>query len=398
MTVMPKGRHARPVQPNSTKRIAVGATFLLGGSIVSVAFAGSASAAVLTPAQVAAVAKQGCPQLNPAQLNLAVKIAGAESGLNTDANAAGSEDSRGLWQINAGVHGSPWGNLYDPVTNARAMCDLSSGGNDWSPWSAYTNGSYANKDGFTGSVTAPAPVKPPPPPSPLQTGSTPPPAAAKPVGPTSVGVSTHHVVAGDTLYRIAVDHGVKGGWQPLYENNKQVIGANPNLIKPGQVLHMPGTGSVVVPPKPTTPPTVSGHVMPVKGTLGDGLIVGSGGSMSRSAGGHSGLDIVAPQGTPVLAATAGKVVAVNGGAGAAYGNYVALEHSGGIYTLYAHLSASSVQVGESVTAGQKIGNVGSTGNSSGPHLHFEVRTDPTAFSSGIFLNPAIWLRSHGVTV
>jgi murein DD-endopeptidase MepM/ murein hydrolase activator NlpD len=108
--------------------------------------------------------------------------------------------------------------------------------------------------------------------------------------------------------------------------------------------------------------------------------------------------MIAPAGTPVVAATAGTVVAVNGNAGASYGNYVAIEHSGGVYTLYAHLSSTSVSVGQSVTAGQTIGAVGSTGNSSGPHLHFEVRNDPSAFSVGVFSNPRTWLTNHGVSL
>jgi biotin carboxyl carrier protein len=139
-------------------------------------------------------------------------------------------------------------------------------------------------------------------------------------------------------------------------------------------------------------------VAPVKATyIGDGLIV-NGSCISRSCGGHSGLDMIAPAGTPVVAATAGTVVAVNGNAGASYGNYVAIEHSGGVYTLYAHLSSTSVSVGQSVTAGQTIGAVGSTGNSSGPHLHFEVRNDPSAFSVGVFSNPRTWLTNHGVSL
>jgi murein DD-endopeptidase MepM/ murein hydrolase activator NlpD len=92
------------------------------------------------------------------------------------------------------------------------------------------------------------------------------------------------------------------------------------------------------------------------------------------------------------------VVDVNGGAGGAYGNYVVVKHSEGVYTLYAHLSAVTVSEGTSVSAGQQIGNVGSTGTSSGPHLHFEVRNDPSGFSTGVFSNPLTWLRSHGVSV
>ena len=119
--------------------------------------------------------------------------------------------------------------------------------------------------------------------------------------------------------------------------------------------------------------------------------------MSRSAGGHSGLDITAASGTPVKSAAAGKVVSMNR-SGGAYGLHVVVQHSGGVYTLYAHLSAITVSVGQSVSAGQQVGRVGSTGNSGGPHLHFEVRNHPTNFTPGVFINPLTWLRSHGVSI
>ncbi len=103
---------------------------------------------------------------------------------------------------------------------------------------------------------------------------------------------------------------------------------------------------------------------------------------SWSSGHHTGLDFAAPTGTPVFSALAGKVV--EAGWGGAYGNHVIVRHDNGIETLYAHLNSSGVNVGDKVLRGQKIGTVGSTGNSSGPHLHFEVlkndtQRDPMAF-------------------
>jgi murein DD-endopeptidase MepM/ murein hydrolase activator NlpD len=86
---------------------------------------------------------------------------------------------------------------------------------------------------------------------------------------------------------------------------------------------------------------------------------------------HSGMDIAAPTGTPVRAA-AGGVVSFAGSRGG-YGNTVIVDHPDGTQTLYAHKHTLGVQVGESVRAGQTIGTVGSTGQSTGPHLHFEVR-------------------------
>ena len=86
---------------------------------------------------------------------------------------------------------------------------------------------------------------------------------------------------------------------------------------------------------------------------------------------HSGTDIGSPHGTPIVASDCGKVVfaGVEGG----YGNSVVLEHSTGIYTRYAHQSRLGVSVGQVVERGTQIGAVGSTGLSTGPHLHFEVR-------------------------
>lgn len=91
---------------------------------------------------------------------------------------------------------------------------------------------------------------------------------------------------------------------------------------------------------------------------------------------HPGLDIGAPMGTPIRSAKAGTVVIAgpNGG----YGNFICLEHGGALSTCYAHQSSLATSVGNTVAQGQVIGYVGSTGFSTGPHLHFEVRIDGTA--------------------
>lgn len=98
---------------------------------------------------------------------------------------------------------------------------------------------------------------------------------------------------------------------------------------------------------------------------------------------HAGEDIGAPSGTPILAADSGVATVIpNNGNG--YGNYIMINHGGGRVTLYAHMSAFAISGGATVTQGQVIGYVGSTGNSTGPHLHFEVRvngatTDPKQY-------------------
>jgi murein DD-endopeptidase MepM/ murein hydrolase activator NlpD len=90
---------------------------------------------------------------------------------------------------------------------------------------------------------------------------------------------------------------------------------------------------------------------------------------------HPGFDLAAATGTPVVAAAGGKVT--HAGPGGTYGNLVIVRHGNGYETRYAHLSAVTVKVGDEVPAGQQVGNVGTTGYSTGPHLHFEVRHDGT---------------------
>lgn len=94
---------------------------------------------------------------------------------------------------------------------------------------------------------------------------------------------------------------------------------------------------------------------------------------------HQGLDIGAPVGTTVIAAAAGEVVISKYSYSA--GNYIMIDHGSGIFTVYMHLSVRSVDVGKEVSQGQKIGEVGSTGYSTGPHLHFGIR------KNGNYVNP-----------
>lgn len=88
---------------------------------------------------------------------------------------------------------------------------------------------------------------------------------------------------------------------------------------------------------------------------------------------HTGIDIGASMGAPIVAAAAGTVIVAGWVEG--YGNTTVIDHGGGMSTLYGHQSSIGVAVGETVAAGQQIGLVGSTGHSTGPHLHFEVRID-----------------------
>jgi murein DD-endopeptidase MepM/ murein hydrolase activator NlpD len=93
---------------------------------------------------------------------------------------------------------------------------------------------------------------------------------------------------------------------------------------------------------------------------------------------HAGLDIAAPNGTPIHAAQAGKVVLMQGtGASGGYGNYTCVQHTASMSTCYAHQSRFGTSMGARVSQGQVIGFVGNTGHSFGNHLHFEVRINGT---------------------
>ncbi|HKA50086.1 MAG TPA: M23 family metallopeptidase [Candidatus Dormibacteraeota bacterium] len=109
------------------------------------------------------------------------------------------------------------------------------------------------------------------------------------------------------------------------------------------------------------------------------------------SGFHLGLDVAQPQGTPIRAAAAGLAYPMADPA--RYGNLVIIQHYGGYATVYGHMVRQAVSWGQQVQAGDVIGFVGSTGNSSGPHLHFEVRYaatayDPVPYLSGSPADPA----------
>jgi len=121
------------------------------------------------------------------------------------------------------------------------------------------------------------------------------------------------------------------------------------------------------------------------------LSAGFGSGGSRWANRHTGQDFAVPIGTPVRSVGAGRVVSVS--CGGAFGIQIVIEHAGGYYTQYAHLAAVTVDQGAQVAAGQWIGQSGTSGNSTGPHLHFEVRVTPE-LGSGV--DPVPWLAARGV--
>ena len=278
----------------------------------------------------------------------------------------------------------------------------------------------------------------------------------KAASPTAVPTQRegYTVAHGDTLSEIAVDEQVRGGWQRLYDENRGVVGSDPDLIFPGQKLvlrvQVPAKGATAAPsgqkaepsraeqpkrtaepepaakpktaekpkqtakpktaekpgrteqPKPPAPthkpkpaahtekPKTGGAVAPVSASIGTPYHRSG---SSWSSGYHTGVDFLVPTGTSVKAVEAGHVVSA--GWGGSYGYQVVIRHSDGKYSQYAHLSALNVHTGQKVNGGQRIARSGSTGNVTGPHLHFEMRTGP---DYGSDIDPLAYLRSAGAKV
>ncbi|MFJ1747953.1 peptidoglycan DD-metalloendopeptidase family protein [Streptomyces sp. NPDC088116] len=233
---------------------------------------------------------------------------------------------------------------------------------------------------------------------------------------------TYAVVSGDYLSKIANEHKVSGGWQKLYDDNRSVVGDDPSMIHPGLKLTIgaksAGGGSEA--PAKAEAPAKSSSGSTAKSS-GSGAVerkapatnAGSQSSGSdfakpvdapvttqyRASGGswssgyHTGVDFSASSGSTVKAVGAGTVVSA--GWGGSYGNEVVIRHDDGKYSQYGHLSSLAVSPGQSVGEGQQIGLSGATGNVTGPHLHFEIRTGP---DYGSDIDPLSFLRQHGVNV
>lgn len=253
----------------------------------------------------------------------------------------------------------------------------------------------------------------------------------------TAAVRTYSVRSGDYLSKIADEQNVSGGWKRLYSDNREAVGSDPSLIHPGLKLTIgkkaaastekststeksastqkssssssdssassgsSSSGSSSSSSNTTTATqssestgassSSSGFTAPVSGaTVGTPYRMS--GSM-WSSGYHTGVDFVVPTGTSLKAVGAGTVVSA--GWGGAYGNQVVIRLADGYYAQYAHLSSLSVSSGQTVTEGQQVGLSGATGNVTGPHLHFEIRTTP---DYGSDVDPVAYLRSKGVSV
>ena len=175
------------------------------------------------------------------------------------------------------------------------------------------------------------------------------------------------VVAGDTLESIAQQY--KAEVSAIIECEYNDLESPYNLVL-GQKLIVPGGK------KPYRPRVVHAYSGPIPG----GAAIGTGSFAWPTSGvitqkfwaNHKAIDIGAPTGTAIVAADSGYVVKV-GWSEYGYGKYVIIDHSNGFQTLYSHLHTILVEVGQSVGKGERIGSMGSTGRSTGPHLHFEIR-------------------------
>ncbi|MEW6172749.1 MAG: M23 family metallopeptidase [Bacillota bacterium] len=181
------------------------------------------------------------------------------------------------------------------------------------------------------------------------------------------GRLTHRVVSGDTLWSIAAYYGV---------TLDEILGVN--NLNADDVLPV---GAELIVPAPLSGPMPEGRGdrtefgWPVSGPVSSPFGM-------RDGRPHEGIDIAADTGTPVTTAADGRVVYAS--PAGTYGNLVIISHAGGWSTYYAHCDQIQAAVGQSVAAGDTIATVGSTGHSTGPHLHFEVRfngspCDPAAF-------------------
>ncbi|NLE78791.1 MAG: peptidoglycan DD-metalloendopeptidase family protein [Rhodococcus sp.] len=235
-----------------------------------------------------------------------------------------------------------------------------------------TSGTTPGADAPAEQAAAPAPEVAPAP-------------AAAPPAPADV--QSYIVKLGDTLSGIALTEQVS-----LQDLVAQVV--NPDLIYPGDALAL-GSSQAPAPAAPEAPAApapadpvaaatqaVQDIVQPVVGTLTSNF-------GSRWGTQHGGIDVAAPIGTPVLATEGGEVISAGPADG--FGQWVRILHPSGATSVYGHINTFLVNVGETVSAGQQIATVGNLGQSTGPHLHFEVHD-----AAGIKLDPAAWLADNGV--
>src|SRR5262249_53535021 len=203
------------------------------------------------------------------------------------------------------------------------------------------------------------------------------------------GPGIYHVVKrGENLYRIGKAYDL------TYQELAKINGiADPNQISVGQKIFIPGA-SRQLPVEIITPASVSLKPRSTANfpTLGNGALewpilgIVTSGFGARGEGIHDGIDIAAAEGTPVHVVESGEVIYSDQLRG--YGNLVIVRHGGSLASVYAHNKKNKVKEGDIVSQGDTIAEVGSTGNATAPHLHFEIRKDNVAE------NPLNYLRAQ----
>lgn len=197
--------------------------------------------------------------------------------------------------------------------------------------------------------------------------------------------TVHYTVRpGDSVSAIARRYGVS--YERLVRVNRL---RDPERIAVGRRLTIPGATEPLTPAPPRHGTITPIGFVPavVRGSTGFQWPV-SGGTVTsafgrRESGHHDGIDIQAPLGSPVQAARPGRVI--YSGQLRGYGNLVIIDHGDGLATVYAHNQRNFVQPGTVVRAGQAIATLGATGQTSAPHLHFEVRKQNLARDPLLFL-------------
>ncbi|MCB0209652.1 MAG: peptidoglycan DD-metalloendopeptidase family protein [Anaerolineae bacterium] len=191
----------------------------------------------------------------------------------------------------------------------------------------------------------------------------------------------HQVGGSDTIEGIAGTY--KTDAQAIIDHPANALDPDNPLIQPGQWLVVPG-GSKPFVPRTVTAYSFTGDV-PVDAPVGTGFFTwpASGLISQGFFNYHPAIDIAAWIGAPVLAADSGHVIV--SGWDNMYGYHIVIDHSNGYQTLYAHLNTYYVEAGANVVKGEQIGEMGNTGNSTGPHLHFEIRQGTLQVNPSSFL-------------
>lgn len=218
---------------------------------------------------------------------------------------------------------------------------------------------------------------------------------------TQLATVTVTVAPGDTLSGLAGRYCGNGAWSGIYQDNLSVVGANPNLIYPGQRLAINcASGTAATAPAPAAPAPAaasasSGWVAPVNACITSGY--GDRQLAGRAAAFHWGVDLGAGYGAAIHAVNSGTVVS-SGWIYSGYGIDTLIQNDGGDWSHYAHQSQTIVSPGQRVAAGEVIGYVGATGDVTGPHLHFEIWTRGSWGSSNPQINPIAFMADRGVTL